>query len=65
MANGEFQDVEDVLMQALKSSRAGEQPAVAPREPKKNLGQFLLESPLRDSGLKLERPRDYPRRIVL
>jgi hypothetical protein len=60
MASGEFQDVEDVLIQALKSSLANERPT-PPRMPKKSLGQFLLESPLRDSGLKLERQRDYPR----
>lgn len=31
MASGEFQNVEDVLMQALKSSPAVEQPAAPPR----------------------------------
>ena len=65
MASGEFQNVEEVLMQALKSSLAGEQPSATPGKPKKRLGQFLLESPLRDSGLKLERQRDYPRHVDL
>ena len=65
MASGEFQNVEDVLMQALQSSPAAKQPAARPRESKKSLGQFLLESPLRDSGLKLERQRDYPRPVDL
>lgn len=68
MASGEFQTVEDVLMQALQSSLAVEQPAAPPRKPrkpKKSLGQFLLESPLRDSGLKLERQRDFPRPVDL
>jgi len=60
MASGGFQDVEDVLIQALKSPLGERQPA-PPQKPKKSLGQFLLESPLRDSGLKLERQRDYPR----
>jgi hypothetical protein len=64
MESGGFQDVEDVLMQALKSS-AGEHAIPAPRTPKKSLGQFLLESPLRDSGLSLERQKDYPRPIDL
>jgi hypothetical protein len=50
-------------MQALKSSVSGEQPA--PRKPKQNLAQFLLESPLRGSGLKLERQKDFPRPIDL
>ena len=59
MTNGPPQDVEDILIQALKSSPSGEQ--AAPRKPKKNFAQFLLESPLRSSGLKLERQKDYPR----
>ncbi len=65
MESGGFQDVEDVLMQALKSSATGEQPAATPRKPKKSFGQFLLESPLRGSGLRLERQKDYPRAIDL
>jgi hypothetical protein len=63
MKSGTFQDIEEVLMQALKSSPPGE-PA-APRQPKKNLAQFLLESPLPGSGLRLERQQDYPRPLVL
>jgi hypothetical protein len=59
MKSGGFENVEDALMQALKSSVSGEQ--LAPRKPKQNLAQFLLESPLRGSGLKLERQKDYPR----
>src|SRR6266436_1814393 len=61
MESGGFQNVEDVLMQALKSSPAGEQPAALPRKPKKSFGQFLLESPLCDSELRLDRQKDYPR----
>jgi hypothetical protein len=63
MTSGMFEDVEDVLMQALKSSTPGE--PVAPRKPKKNLAQFLLESPLPGSGLSLERQEDYPRPLDL
>ncbi len=65
MASGKFQNVEDVLMQALKSSSAHDPLPVSAQKPKKHLGQFLLESPLRDSGLKLERQIDYPRPIDL
>ncbi|MCX6602380.1 MAG: XRE family transcriptional regulator [Acidobacteria bacterium] len=36
-----------------------------PPKPKMALGQFLLESPLRNSGLKVERQQDYPRPIEL
>jgi hypothetical protein len=59
MRNGTFKDVEDVLIQALKSS-----PPSASK-PKKNLAQFLLESPLPGSGLKLERQKDDPRPLDL
>jgi hypothetical protein len=65
MATGEFQDVEDVLIQALKSAPADVQPSIPRPIAKKPLGQFLLESPLRDSGLKLERQRDFPTPIDL
>jgi hypothetical protein len=62
MASGEYQNVEDVLMQALKA--AASSAAVGPKS-KKRLGQFLLESPLRDSGLKLDRKKDHPRSVEL
>lgn len=65
MTSGEFQNVEDVLIQALKASPGSEQRTEPPRKPKQSLGQFLLESPLRDSGLKLERRRDLPRSVEL
>jgi hypothetical protein len=63
MKSGAFQDVEDVLLQALRSPSQGDQ--AAPRKQKKNLAQFLLESPLRGSGLRLERLKDYPRPLDL
>ncbi len=65
MESGGFENVEDVLMQALKSSSVSGRPAVPPRKPKKSFGQFLLESPLHNSGLSLERRKDYPRPIDL
>ena len=65
MASGEFQNVEDVLIQALKALPGNQQRTEPPRKPKQSLGQFLLESPLRDSGLKLERRRDLPRSVEL
>jgi hypothetical protein len=63
MKSGGFQNVEDVLLEALQSSPVAKKKA--PRKPKKNLAQFLLESPLRGSGLKLERQKDYPRSLDL
>jgi hypothetical protein len=65
MESGGFENVEDVLIQALISSSIGGRPAAPPRKPKKSFGQFLLESPLRNSGLRLERQKDYPRPIDL
>ena len=35
------------------------------REKRASFAQFLLESPLRGSGLKLERRKDYPQPIDL
>jgi len=64
MESGRFQNVEDVLMQALKAPPPNDRPK-APLKPKRSLGQFLLESPLRGSGLKLERQKDYPARVDL
>jgi hypothetical protein len=61
MESGGFENVEDLLMHALKTAPTGDPSSAAPFRPKQSLGQFLLVSPLRDSGLKLERRRDYPR----
>lgn len=65
MKTGAFQTVEDVLIQALKSSPPSGQATPEARKPKKNLAQFLLESPLRGSGLRLDRQKDYPRPVDL
>ena len=62
MERGGFRNVEDALIDALKAPPAEQAP---PRAPKKPLGQFLLVSPLRGSGLNLDRQRDYPRPINL
>ena len=53
---GAFHDVEDVLLHALKSALI---PAVD-KQPKQNLADFLMESPLRGSGIELDRIHDYP-----
>jgi hypothetical protein len=55
--SGAFRNVEDVLMQALKSLPP------AKRQPKMNFADFLMSSPLRGSGLILERTKDYPRPV--
>ena len=55
MDSGAFENIEDVLLQSLKST-----PAPTLRKPKKNLAQFLLNSPLSGSELKIERQMDFP-----
>jgi Arc/MetJ-type ribon-helix-helix transcriptional regulator len=68
LASGHFQDVDDLLTQALDALRekSQNQKSIAPADkPRKNFAQFLLESPLPGSGLKLERQRDYPRPVNL
>ncbi len=53
-----FRNVEDVLMQALKSLPPANE--FKTRQPKRNFADFLMSSPLRGSGLILERTKDYP-----
>jgi len=60
-----FQNVEDVLLQALNPSPPAKPAKASARKSKKNFAQFLLESPLPGSGLKLDRRKDYPRPIDL
>lgn len=58
---GRYDDVEDVLIEALKSTpTAAEQPPA-----KQNLADFLLNSPLRGADLKIERLKDVPIPIEL
>lgn len=64
MESGHFRDVEDALIQALRDSSSSGQSA-ARKKTKKPLGQFLFESPLRGSGLKMDRTKDAPRTIKL
>jgi hypothetical protein len=61
LASGAFQNVEAVLLHALKSAPI---PA-AEKQQKENFAQFLLDSPLPGSGLELERIRDYPLPVEL
>ena len=61
---GHFHSVEEAIEHAVSALRdKNEQPPF--RKPKKNFAQFLLDSPLPGSGLKLEREKDYPRPIDL
>jgi hypothetical protein len=64
METGRFRSVEDVLLQALRSSVGAEEVPQASLQ-RKNFAEFIMESPLRASGLDLERVKDYPRDIEL
>lgn len=64
METGRFLSVEDVLLQALRSSASNEASRLNVQE-KKNFAEFIMESPLRGSGLDLERVKDYSRDIEL
>ncbi|MDQ2711241.1 MAG: hypothetical protein M3Y24_03215 [Acidobacteriota bacterium] len=66
MESGAFRNVEDVLIQALKSlpDAQGQQKPMTGSS-KKNFAQFLMESPLPGSGLNLDRAKDYPRPLEL
>lgn len=62
--SGHFQNVEEVLDFALAALR--ERSVMSePKKPRKNLAQFLMESPLAGSGLDLTRDKDIGRDIEL
>ncbi len=63
LKNGKFHDVDELLTKALEA--LPEEPETAAGKAKKNFAQFLLESPLPGSGLKIERLKEYPRPIEL
>ncbi len=63
---GRFHSVDEVIAQALYALREKSTTAPAsPRTPRQNFAQFLLDSPLPGSGLRLERQKDYPRSVDL
>jgi Arc/MetJ-type ribon-helix-helix transcriptional regulator len=64
--SGHFQSVDHLLTEAIHALREKHAPAsVTSRAPRKNLAQFLLESPFAGSDLDLERRQDYGRQIDL
>jgi Arc/MetJ-type ribon-helix-helix transcriptional regulator len=63
---GHFHSVEEAIEQAISALRNRSHAELAPvRKPKKNFAQFLMDSPLPGSGLKLDREKDHPRPIEL
>ena len=64
IASGHFRNPEEVLDQALAALQEKEHKATA-AAPRKNLAQFLMESPLAGAELNLDRQKDYGRSIDL
>jgi Arc/MetJ-type ribon-helix-helix transcriptional regulator len=64
--SGQFASVDDLLTEALQALREKHAASAEPdRSPRKNLAEFLLESPFAGSDLDLTRRQDYPRPIDL
>jgi Arc/MetJ-type ribon-helix-helix transcriptional regulator len=63
--SGHFQDVDDLLTEALQALREKNAPSAAASRPRKNLAQFLMESPFAGSDLDLERQQDHGRPVDL
>lgn len=63
--SGHLQNVDDLLIEALRALREKHaSPASAPH-PRKNFAQFLLKSPFAGSDLDLDRKQDSSRPIDL
>ena len=62
--SGHFRSPDEVLDHALAALQEKEQNRKA-ATPRKNLAQFLIESPLAGAELNLERQKDYGRPIKL
>ena len=62
--SGHFQNLNDLLTEALRALRE-KNASATPVRPRKNLAQFLLESPFAGSDLNLERQQDYGRPLDL
>jgi Arc/MetJ-type ribon-helix-helix transcriptional regulator len=64
--SGQFKCMDDLLAEAIQALREKNAPsAAAPSPTRKNLAQFLMESPFAGSDLDLERQQDYGRPVDL
>ena len=61
--NGHFRSADEVIDHALAALKEKERKRTG--TPRKNLAQFLMESPFAGAELNLERPKDYPRPVEL
>jgi hypothetical protein len=62
LRSGAFRSAEEVIHRALVSLPV---PDPSPKKPRKNLADFLLESPFAGAELDLERRKQYVRPIEL
>lgn len=66
ISSGHFHSVDELITEGVYAWREKHQLLDStPREPLKNLADFLLESPFAGSDLDLERERDYGRPLDL
>jgi Arc/MetJ-type ribon-helix-helix transcriptional regulator len=63
--SGHFQSMDELLIEALQALREKNAPPAPASRTRKNLAQFLLESPFAGSDPDLERQQDYGRSIEL
>jgi hypothetical protein len=65
LRNGHFNSMDDLLTEALHALREKQAHMPGTVQPRKNLAQFLLESPFAGSDLDLERKQDFGRPVEL
>ncbi|MGO9255099.1 MAG: hypothetical protein ACLQU1_02175 [Bryobacteraceae bacterium] len=66
LRSGHVQTVDEIIVHGVQALREKSKAAPAPpRKPRKNLADFLLESPFAGSELDLERQRDFGRPVDL
>ena len=63
--SGHFRSMDELLTEALQALREKNAPPAPASRARKNLAQFLLESPFAGSDLNLERQQHYGRPIDL
>lgn len=63
--SGAFRDLNEFLVKALDALELQSPTPLDSKPQKQSLAQFLLESPLRGSGLRIERQKDYPQSVKL
>jgi len=63
LRSGHAKTVDELIIRGVQALR--KQSRIAPRKPRRNLADFLLDSPFAGSDLDLERQQDFGRPIDL